>query len=144
MSFQPTQGDRFDLNVLRKEKTYLEGAFRDPVRGPNGSLPSADPVRGILGLARRLAQDHFQVDPSIEHIALFSLDEDTAMRLVEVSPEASVLGEVDPFGFDPSRDYPVMILIADVVPSQWEEIRSGRMPLPDGWTKEPTAQWMRG
>ena len=91
--------------------------------------------------AARLAKAHLAVEPGITHIVRLRSDaaaeEDAAepIKLLEVNPATFAAG-VRPVYFAPSpaRGLPYPCAIVDVTPDEFEQIESGDLLLPNGWT----------
>ncbi len=91
--------------------------------------------------AARLAKAHRAVAPGITRI--FRLRADAAaeendaepIKLLEVNPATFAAG-VRPvyFGSSPARGLPYPCAVVDVTPAEFEQIVSGTLALPDGWT----------
>jgi hypothetical protein len=84
-----------------------------------------------------VVQEHFDIEAGLRQIAVYSEEEDSVLRLIEVNEETLPTGQVQPFVFSPDEDVPVPIFIADVTPEEWEEIQKGRISLPKGWPSQP-------
>jgi len=95
---------------------------------------------GKLETARRLARDHFQVDPQVRRIHLIysgrDQDADEPIRLLEVVEGALECGVV-PVGFaaNPERGIAYPSVIVEVSPREFQAIREGTLPFEqDSWT----------
>lgn len=126
----------FDDNQEIRE-SYLRELYRrmrlyrqtqDDLRAP---LESSTTITEQL--VRRLASLHFKTEDTIEQIVWFTRGDDTVIRLIEINRTALPTGKVEVFSFAPSADIPFPTLIADVTPNEWQEIRSGHIPLPESW-----------
>lgn len=84
-----------------------------------------------------LAQLHFEADHGIEQIIWIPHEKE--IRLLEVNRTAIPSGSVLVFPFAPSFELPFPMLIADITPTEWKQLRHYKMPLPEGWDLE-TAQ----
>ena len=88
-------------------------------------------------VARKLADAHRQVEPGIVHIvrllAEHELDIGEPVKLLEVNRDTSPSGVV-PIAFGaapPSIPFPSVVV--EVTEGEFEQIRSGSLPLPEGW-----------
>jgi hypothetical protein len=93
-------------------------------------------------IARALAEAHRKVEPGIRRIIRVVADreDDSAepVKLLEVNPETPQAGIVPiAFGADPP-EVPFPSVIIEVTESELEDIRSGSLPLPNGWRLEDT------
>jgi len=91
-------------------------------------------------VARRLADSHFAIDRGVRQIFLLvrpDVEEDLPdepIKLLEVNTDTLPAGIVPVyFGphFSSGIDYPAVVV--DVTPAEFELIRHGKLPLPDGW-----------
>jgi len=98
-------------------------------------------------VARSLADAHRKIEPGISRIIRVVADREheasEPVKLLEVNPETSPSGIVPiAFGADPPQ-IPFSSVIIEVTEGEFEEIRAGSLPLPDGWqlgdTLYPTA-----
>jgi hypothetical protein len=88
-------------------------------------------------VARVLADAHRRFEPAIKRIVRVVADEETENRepvkLLEVNPETSTSGIIPiAFGPDPPQ-IPFPSVVIEVTEAEYESIRSGSLPLPDGW-----------
>jgi hypothetical protein len=95
---------------------------------------------GKLETARRLARDHFQIDPQVRRIHLIHSgrdnDAEEPIRLLEVVEGALECGIV-PVGFapNPERGIAYPSVIVEVSPREFQAIRAGSLPFEqDSWT----------
>lgn len=91
-------------------------------------------------VARRLAQSHYRVDPAVTRIVrLVSPSDENSpnepVKLLEVNEETFSSGIV-PVYFGPHVPSGVFFpsVIVEVRPEEYEQIVSGELPLPSGWT----------
>jgi hypothetical protein len=99
------------------------------------------------GVARRLAEAHFHVDPGLTSIyRLVAPDREASatepIKLLEVSNETPASG-VMPISFGPHMPSGIIFpsVIVEVTPEEFERIQRREMPLPHGW--ELGAQYHR-
>ena len=92
------------------------------------------------GVARRLAESHYRVDPSILRIIrlLAPKDEESPsepIKLLEVSDE-TIMSGIMPVWFGPHEGSGIFFpsVIVEVQPEEFEMIKTGQLPLPQGWT----------
>jgi len=88
-------------------------------------------------IAKTLAEAHRAVEPSITRIIriITETEDETRepIKLLEVNPATSPSG-IFPIGFtaDPPRiPYPSVVI--EVTESEYEQIRSNKLSLPEGW-----------
>lgn len=89
-------------------------------------------------LARWYAQRHLRIEPNIrEVIYLPGSAPANEIRLLEVNVLSAAPDDapVEVIDFRVDRDLPGehRLLVADITPDQWEQIRDGKLPLPTGW-----------
>ncbi len=90
--------------------------------------------QSIEKIVRRLAHWHFEIEEGIERIIWFKNGEDRAIHLLEVNRDTFPENKVLVFYHGPTPEYPVGIRLADVTPEEWEKVKKGLIPLPEGWT----------
>lgn len=90
-------------------------------------------------LARHYARRHLSTDPGIQTVYyLPGGSPERDIRLLEINTMMAVR-ENDPlepldFGVEVGAADSHRLVVLDVTPSQWERIRSGELPLPEGWS----------
>ncbi len=87
--------------------------------------------------AMALADAHRKFEPAIKSIIRVVASEESAahepVKLLEVNPHTSPSGIVPiAFGPDPPQ-IPFPSVVIEVTESEFENIRTGKLPLPDGW-----------
>ena len=87
----------------------------------------------VMEVLENVVAEHFQVEPSLREIAVFSREDEQELKLIEVNEEALPTGQVEPFVFTPEKAQLIPIYIADVTPEEWLKIRQGKIALPKGW-----------
>ena len=60
-----------------------------------------------LELSKMLAYEHFEAEPALTKVAIFTAENDQEIRLLEVNNDAMPSGCVQPFVFRPSGNLPV-------------------------------------
>lgn len=90
--------------------------------------------------ARRLAEAHYAVEPGIAQIFRIQAppeleaDPDEPVKLLEINEDTVACG-IMPLGFaaDPAQriDYP--LILVELTPAEFEDVKSGRLALPEGW-----------
>jgi hypothetical protein len=90
-------------------------------------------------MAEFYAKRHKATDPAITEIHYLPGGAPAnEIRLVEVN--RAIAGTADPepidFGVDAGTENEHRLIVLDVTPRQWQEIREGVLPLPPGWTLE--------
>ena len=87
--------------------------------------------------ARKLAEAHQAADPETRLIFLNPDPAEQEIRLLEVSGSAPTTRELFPFAFTERRDlginFPSVVLLLS--PTEWEEVKTGKLPLPGGWDR---------
>jgi len=88
-------------------------------------------------VARYLAEAHLEMEPDIRRIVRLVSDDEQCrqepLKLLEVNPDTPSFGIV-PLGFapDPPR-VPFPFVLIEITPSEFDDVSSGRLTLPDGW-----------
>jgi hypothetical protein len=88
-------------------------------------------------VAMVLADAHRKFEPAIKSIIRVVANEESAahepVKLLEVNPQTSPSGIVPiAFGPDPPQ-IPFPSVVIEVTEGEFENIRSGKLPLPEGW-----------
>lgn len=122
--------DEFKRSKLQELFGMMERYQQD--RSEEHLLPSSGDVV-TEALVESLAELHFEADEEIEQIVWFRGGESEEIRLIEVNRTALPANSVQVFRFAPSKEVPFPMLIADVRPSEWEQIKSQDIALPEGW-----------
>jgi hypothetical protein len=88
-------------------------------------------------IARMLADAHRKVEPAISRIIRLLADREQdagePVKLLEINPDTSPSG-IFPIAFSadpPCVPFPSVVI--EVTESEFEKIRAGSLPLPDGW-----------
>ncbi len=90
-----------------------------------------------------LAKDNFEVEDGLERIVWLRHDAGDKIRLIEVNRNGFPVGRVEAFYFAPSEEVPFKTYLADVTPKEWQQILSGEIQLPEGWTLEGSREFLR-
>jgi hypothetical protein len=98
-------------------------------------------------MAAFYAKRHKATDPAISAIHYLPAGAPVnEIRFVEVN--GSIPGTASPepidFGVDAGTDNAHKLIVLDVTPAQWQEIREGKSPLPPGWTLEGSQEISKG
>jgi len=99
-------------------------------------------------MANWYAKQHLKTDPGIRSVHYLPTNApDREIRFVEVNEligdrSDDTLEPLD-FGVDREMDTQHMLLVLDVTPSQWDRIRAGELPLPEGWSLENSVPYRR-
>lgn len=92
--------------------------------------------------ARKLAEAHHAADPETRLIFLNPDPAEREIRLLEVSSSAPTTRELFPFAFAERRDlginFPSVVLLLS--PTEWDEVKTGTLPLPGGWDRDHLIQ----
>lgn len=86
--------------------------------------------------AQRLAEAHYRAEPgmSVIHHSTGGDPTGRTIHLLEVNAETCPSGIIlIDFPPDPAGGIPFASLIIEVTPDEFEDIRAGKLPLPDGW-----------
>jgi len=90
-------------------------------------------VKTTYDVARELARLHRDEDPDTQEVYFFEAPGE--VRLLEISGSVGYTGELLPFKFgarpDKGIDYPSVVIL--LTPEELEDLREGRLALPDGW-----------
>jgi len=90
-------------------------------------------------IAATYAKRHKETDPAIRAIYYLPTEAPpNEIRLVEVNEAITGTAGPEPidFGVDAGTPNEHKLIVFDVTPEQWEEVREGTLPLPKGWTLE--------
>ncbi len=90
-----------------------------------------------------LAQNNFEVEDGLERIVWLRQGTGDKIRLIEVNRNGFPTGRLEAYYFAPSEDVPFKTYLADVTPKEWQQILSGEIPLPEGWTLEGSREFLR-
>jgi hypothetical protein len=85
------------------------------------------------------AKRHRQTDPAVREIYYLPTGAPAnEIRFIEVNRAISSAAEPEPidFGVDGGTPNAHKLIVLDVTPDQWKEIRKGQRPLPAGWSLE--------
>jgi hypothetical protein len=88
-------------------------------------------------IAATYAKRHKETDPAIRAIHYLPTGAPiNEIRLVEVNEAIIGIARPEPidFGVDSGTPNEHKLIVVDVTPKQWEEVREGTLPLPVGWT----------
>ncbi len=99
-------------------------------------------------MARWYAQRHLRTDPGIRTLYYLPAGApEREIRFLEVNDLLAVR-EDDPmqpidFGVDIGGEDAHTLMVLDVTPAQWENIRDHRLSLPDGWSLDGAVSFSR-
>lgn len=93
--------------------------------------------------------DHwFQTDDHLQAVYHFELPDPTdphvtvlLLQVTEATPTSP--DQVVTYGFAPSKDFQFPLALAQVTPAEWEDIKSGKLPLPEGWRMDQAHELKR-
>jgi hypothetical protein len=91
-------------------------------------------TQSIEEIVRHLARKHFHLEKGIERFIWFKNGEKQEIHLIEINQNTIPEGAVIPFYLRPTSERPLPILIGDITPDEWEKVKNGLMPLPEGWS----------
>lgn len=90
-------------------------------------------------LAKELIEAHFELEEGISIVyRMLSAHEDAPdepIKLLEVNDNTVPTARVEAFLFSGNAEFPATV-IAEVTPAEFEQIKSGLIPLPTGWSLE--------
>ena len=87
----------------------------------------------IMDAAKALAHSHKCVDPGTTLIICYSKDDDSIIKLLEVSKEVPPSDSVFAVNFAAGNGitYPSSIILLN--PRDFNKVKAGKLALPDGW-----------
>ena len=88
-------------------------------------------------IAATYAKRHKETDPAIRAVYYLPTGAPpNEIRLVEVNEAITGTASPEPidFGVDSGTPNEHKLIVFDVTPEQWDEVREGTLPLPEGWT----------
>jgi hypothetical protein len=92
---------------------------------------------------RFLAQNNFEVEDGLELVVWLRQGAGDTIRFIEVNRNGFPTGRIEAFYFAPSEDVPFRTYLADITPNEWQQILSGVIPLPEGWSLEGRREFLR-
>ena len=96
--------------------------------------------------AAELINCHFLVEPGLtivyRIISENEADADEPIKLLEVNTATVATGNLDAFGFAPTKDFPYPTLIAEVTPQELVALRNAGK-IPAGWDIARAKQYTR-
>ncbi len=98
-------------------------------------------------IAATYAKRHKETDPAIRAIHYLPIGAPpNEIRLVEVNEAITGTAGPEPidFGVDSGSPTEHKLIVLDVTPEQWDDVREGTLALPDGWTLEGSREISRG
>jgi len=110
---------------------------RDNTRNasPRTTLAEVD----IDTAAKRLANAHYTIEPSITHIYRLGggHPDDRTIRLLEINPDTIPTDRIVPVGFGPDAPggMPYPSVIIEVTPEEFRKLETGEWSLPEGWRR---------
>ena len=99
-------------------------------------------------MARWYADRHLATDPGIRAVYYLPTGAPAdEIRFLEIN-QLMAVRENDPlepidFGVDIGGNESHTLLVLDVTPAQWDRIRQGGLPLPDGWSLDQATSFSR-
>jgi hypothetical protein len=86
--------------------------------------------------ARELAFSHGQAEEAVSKVIRLLSDREgdasEPIKLLEINANTFPAGII-PVIFGDSADFPFASVIVEVTPDEFQSIRSGKLPLPEGW-----------
>jgi hypothetical protein len=110
------------------------------------SMPGTPTIFDRDKVARQYAAQHLRTDPGIRAVYyLPNTAPEREIRLVEVNELIGAMAAPEPldFGVDISGPEEHTLFVLDVTPQQWEQLRTGSLPLPQGWTLDNAVRFER-
>lgn len=101
--------------------------------------PATEPMIPRDNLASWYARRHLTIDNGVEQILYLPADAPPReIRFLEVNTMISETTPLEPidFGVDTGSNNAHSLYVLDVTPSQWDDIQSGQLNLPTGWSLE--------
>jgi len=98
-------------------------------------------------IAATYAKRHKETDPAIRAIHYLPTGAPpNEIRLVEVNEAITGTASPEPidFGVDSGTPNQHKLIVFDVTPEQWNEVRKGTLPLPEGWTLKDSQELSGG
>jgi hypothetical protein len=90
-----------------------------------------------------LAQNNFEVEDGLERIVWLRDGAGEKIRLIEVNRNGFPTGRIEAFYFAPFAEVPFKTYLADITPREWQQILSGEILLPEGWSLENRREFLR-
>jgi hypothetical protein len=113
----------------------------------NGNIEEPRPGMPARSFARWIAVRHLESDPGIQEVVYLPADAPpNEVRLLELNvllrfPEGDDLEVVD---FSPDiSGVNFLVAVADVTPTQWDQIKQGQLALPENWKLDGHEIWGR-
>ncbi len=101
-------------------------------------MPATEPLPFYRdSWARHYARGHYSIDDAIEAIYyLPGNSPEREIRFIEVNHAIAEMIHPEPIDFviDSGGTYPHTLVVLDITPSQWEEVKNGARLLPSGWS----------
>jgi hypothetical protein len=88
----------------------------------------------IKEIVRRMAQEHFEIEEGVERVVWFKNGEQNEIHLIEVNRNTIPEGMILTFYHGPTPEYPLPAIVGDITPEEWNKVKYGLIPLPDGWS----------
>ncbi len=116
------------------------GPLSKPVPAISSLTPLANkeklnmPAQRIEEIVRRMAREHFEIEEDIERIIWFKNGKKEEIRLLEVNRNSIPENLILTVYLKPTREHPLPALIGDITPEEWEKVKRGLIPLPEGWS----------
>ena len=108
--------------------------------------PTTEPMIERDHLASWYARRHLTIDNGVEQILYLPTDAPPReIRFLEVNTMISETTPLEPinFGVDIGSNNAHSLYVLDVTPSQWDDIQSGHLNLPAGWSLEGNTTFHR-
>jgi hypothetical protein len=85
------------------------------------------------GAVRTVAGWHLEGEQPPAKLLAFPDPDEREIRLLEVTELVPETGEFYPVAFGPTVEIPYRTVVAQVTPREFDAIRAGTLPLPEGW-----------
>jgi hypothetical protein len=93
-------------------------------------------------MAKTLARAYKQADPTISRIVRVLADPEQEatepVKLLEVNPETSASGIIPVSLGAAPPEFPFPSVVIEVTENEFDAIREGKLPLPEGWRLDET------
>ena len=132
--FLPEGWSLHDAQIIERAAASVASVFA-PLPKPVVNKEKTDmSTQRIEEMVRRLAREHFEVEEDIERIIWFKDDERKKIRLLEVNRNSIPEDLILTIYLKPTRERPLPALMGDITPEEWEKVKMGIIPLPEGWS----------
>jgi predicted transcriptional regulator len=137
-----------DFKILHQRADELNTETQEVLSHSDGQIchktdsdVKAQPIECVV---QGVVQSHFEIEPEIDEIVWFKKGADREICLLEINRDTLPAGNVLTFYFAPAPpEVPFPVIIADVTPQEWEQVKLGDIPLPPGWSLQEAQTFRR-